>query len=258
MDTVITAIKPGGAADRDGKLRIGDIILSINGQPCRGQTLNQISSHLTNPKIEAFVVLQRKTPSSQDTTLNGNISQLPYGDTSIDGVHDIVELTRDENHSLGLSIVGGIDHCSHPFGVNNPGIFVSKIATNSPAALCGKLRIGDRILSVNKETVEKATHGDAIKALKNSGKHLVLTIRHEPQPKGLQEVHFTRRLNQPIGLNICGGIHSPPANMNDLTDEGIFIEKIEKDSVADESGKLRVGMRILEINDDSLLGCKQI
>jgi C-terminal processing protease CtpA/Prc len=261
IDTIITAIKPGGAADRDGKLRIGDIILSINGQPCRGLTLNQISAQLTNSKVEAFVVLQRKTsPSLLDTTLNNgyNISQLPYGDTSIDGVHDIVELTRDENHSLGLSIVGGIDHCSHPFGVNNPGIFVSKIASNSPAALCGKLRIGDRILSVNKETVEKATHADAIKALKNSGKHLVLTIRHEPQPKGLQEVFFTRRLNQPIGLNICGGIHSPPANMNDLTDEGIFIEKIEKDSVADESGKLKIGMRILEINDDSLLGCKQI
>lgn len=28
---------------------------------------------------------------------------------------------------LGLSIVGGSDHASHPFGVNEPGIFVSKV-----------------------------------------------------------------------------------------------------------------------------------
>jgi len=28
---------------------------------------------------------------------------------------------------LGLSIVGGIDHTSHPFGVDNPGIFISKV-----------------------------------------------------------------------------------------------------------------------------------
>ena len=28
---------------------------------------------------------------------------------------------------LGLSIVGGSDHASHPFGVNEPGVFVSKV-----------------------------------------------------------------------------------------------------------------------------------
>lgn len=29
---------------------------------------------------------------------------------------------------LGLSIVGGSDHASHPFGVNEPGVFISKVA----------------------------------------------------------------------------------------------------------------------------------
>ena len=28
---------------------------------------------------------------------------------------------------LGLSIVGGLDHTSHPFGVDEPGIFISKV-----------------------------------------------------------------------------------------------------------------------------------
>jgi hypothetical protein len=28
---------------------------------------------------------------------------------------------------LGLSIVGGVDHSSHPFGADEPGIFVSKV-----------------------------------------------------------------------------------------------------------------------------------
>ena len=28
---------------------------------------------------------------------------------------------------LGLSIVGGSDHASHPFGVDEPGVFVSKV-----------------------------------------------------------------------------------------------------------------------------------
>lgn len=28
---------------------------------------------------------------------------------------------------LGLSIVGGSDHASHPFGINEPGVFISKV-----------------------------------------------------------------------------------------------------------------------------------
>ena len=29
---------------------------------------------------------------------------------------------------LGLSIVGGVDHTSHPFGIHQPGVFVSKVS----------------------------------------------------------------------------------------------------------------------------------
>lgn len=28
---------------------------------------------------------------------------------------------------LGLSIIGGIDHACHPFGADEPGIFISKV-----------------------------------------------------------------------------------------------------------------------------------
>lgn len=30
--------------------------------------------------------------------------------------------------SLGLSIVGGVDHVSQPFGANEPGVFISKVS----------------------------------------------------------------------------------------------------------------------------------
>ena len=48
---------------------------------------------------------------------------------------------------LGLSIVGGIDHSSHPFGIEEPGIFISKIVPDGAASRTS-LRIGDRILAV--------------------------------------------------------------------------------------------------------------
>lgn len=72
-----------------------------------------------------------------------------------------MDLVR-ENHSLGLSIVGGSDHSSHPFGVNAPGVFISKITANSPAARSQKLRIGDRILFVNDVDVRNAKHQTAV------------------------------------------------------------------------------------------------
>ena len=70
-------------------------------------------------------------------------------------------MTREEN-SLGLSIVGGSDHSSHPFGVNAPGVFISKISLNSPAARSQRLRIGDRILEVNGTDVRNARHQSAV------------------------------------------------------------------------------------------------
>uniref|UniRef100_A0A7E5A261 PDZ domain-containing protein n=1 Tax=Panagrellus redivivus TaxID=6233 RepID=A0A7E5A261_PANRE len=247
-EMVITGLKPGGAAEKDGKLRPGDVLLTVNGKSTRGMTMQDVSHQLTNIPGEVYVVVERFH--------NSHINS--YGPSPIDNTVDTVELQRDSNHSLGLSIVGGIDHCSHPFGVMNPGVFISKIASDSPAAICGKLRIGDRILTVNRENVEKARHNEAVMALKHSGPVLRLTVRHEPQPRGLREVVFRRRISEPIGLSICGGINSPAANPNDSTDEGIFIEKVEPGSSADECGSLKPGLRILEINDDSLLGFTQV
>jgi protein scribble len=133
-----------------------------------------------------------------------------------------VELGRDpQKNSLGLSVVGGVDHCSHPFGVDRPGVFISKIANDSPAYHSGRLRIGDRILRVNGKSIESAKHNEAVNALKCAGEVLRLSVRHEPQPPGLREVRFKKAAEgEHIGISICGGINSPSANPADRTDEG--------------------------------------
>uniref|UniRef100_A0A914DC39 PDZ domain-containing protein n=1 Tax=Acrobeloides nanus TaxID=290746 RepID=A0A914DC39_9BILA len=278
---MISSITPKGPADQNGKIQVGDHILSINGTNVRGATLDQALALLTGSHgNEIYLVVQRDTgarvsspirrsPASttlpktatsptNGTTSFGSTRPLPYGDKSLDNIVEEVELVRDEKNSLGLSVVGGIDHCSHPFGTENPGVFISKIANNSPAARSSRLRVGDRILSVNGKNVEQSKHNEAVEALKKSGQVLKLRVRHDPQPLGLREVVFRRRSNAPIGLSICGGINSPPANPHDSTDEGIFIERVEKGSAADESARLKPGLRILEVNDDSLLGCTQM
>ena len=54
---------------------------------------------------------------------------------------------------LGLSIIGGVDHSSAPFGGEEPGVFVSKIVKGGAASKT-PLRIGDRILQVGAQCPE--------------------------------------------------------------------------------------------------------
>ncbi|VDM74759.1 unnamed protein product [Strongylus vulgaris] len=95
-----------------------------------------------------------------------------------------------DGKSLGLSIVGGCDHSSHPFGVDRPGVFISKIAANSPAA----------------RDIRKAHHIEAV----------------EVGFIGLRDC----KDGQSLGISIHGGVGKPAANPADERDEGIFIEKV--------------------------------
>uniref|UniRef100_A0AAF5PL35 PDZ domain-containing protein n=1 Tax=Wuchereria bancrofti TaxID=6293 RepID=A0AAF5PL35_WUCBA len=268
---VISCIASGGAAERDGKLRVGDRVLSINGTNMKGARHDQAVALLTGHSgSDIYLVVQRdranqtvtippSSPSLSSKTLAveriSPLRKCGFGDPSWDGKTEEVELVRD-NHSLGLSIVGGSDHSSHPFGVNAPGVFISKITPNSPAGRSQRLRIGDRILSVNNINIRTAKHQTAVEALKQNDRTVRLLVIHEPQPPGLRQVTIKRNVGEALGLNICGGIGSPPANPLDKSDEGIFIEKVERNGPAAVSS-LSVGTRILEVNDESLLGCSQ-
>lgn len=53
---------------------------------------------------------------------------------------------------------------------------------------------------------------------------------------------------------IKGGLQGQPGNPNDLSDEGVFISKINPDGIASKDPRLRVGQRIIEVNGLSLLG----
>lgn len=226
----------------------------ISFQQHRPTTPSQLTN---NTSFTSLPIAVNNTITTTTTPKLPNAADLLYGDSQLDGVIEQVELVRDSKNSLGLSIVGGLDHCSHPFGSpSNRGVFISKITTNSPAELSRRLRIGDRILRVNDIDISNAMHNEAVEALKRTSRSLRLTICHESQPKGLRSVIIHRHEFQPLGLSICGGIGSKPVNLEDLTDEGIFIERIESDGPADQSCVgLTVGTRILEVNDDSLLGC---
>ncbi|KAK8394977.1 hypothetical protein O3P69_006032 [Scylla paramamosain] len=332
----ISRITEGGAAAKDGKLRVGDRVISINGVDLDGARHDQAVSMLTG--IERFVrlVVHRETlvtPGQGNTSSrtsprvfgaprpytglysagsymanrpsytgyrraqpggrisSSNLSEANYsGQTSpaaspatttrqpqkqagsqeplappttttttedpfAAGTTQEVTLYKDGG-PLGLSIIGGSDHFCVPFGTSpdDPGIYISKITAGGAAHKTGKLRMGDRILMVNGVDMSGATHQDAVMALLNPPNEITLTVRHDPQPKGLKEVVIKKQVGERLGMNIKGGVQGSPGNPLDKSDEGVFISKINSNGAVHRDGRLKVGLRLLEVNDSSLLG----
>ncbi|CAB3250748.1 unnamed protein product [Arctia plantaginis] len=159
-----------------------------------------------------------------------------------------------EGGSLGFSIIGGTDHSCVPFGGKEPGIFISHVVPGGVAARSGKLRMGDRLIKVNGTELTGATHRDAVQLLLQPGPTLMLSVRHDPLPQGFQELTIVKQDGEKLGMHIKGGLNGQRGNPNDPNDEGVFISKINSGGAARRDGRLKVGMRLLEVNGVSLLG----
>ncbi|XP_011311698.1 protein lap4 isoform X2 [Fopius arisanus] len=166
-------------------------------------------------------------------------------------IEDVILLKEG---SLGFSIIGGTDHSCTPFGSKEPGIFVSHVVPGGIAAKSGKLRMGDRILKVNGTDVTKATHQEAVMELLRPGDSIVLTVQHDPLPESYQEMVIVKESGEKLGMHIKGGLRGQRGNPLDRSDEGVFISKINSGGAAKRDGRLKVGMRLLEVNGTSLLG----
>ncbi|XP_048477702.1 protein lap4 isoform X6 [Plutella xylostella] len=159
-----------------------------------------------------------------------------------------------EGGSLGFSIIGGTDHSCVPFGGKEPGIFISHVVPGGVAARSGKLRMGDRLVKVNGNELTGATHRDAVQLLLQPGSTLTLSVRHDPLPQGFQDLTIVKQEGEKLGMHIKGGLNGQRGNPNDPNDEGVFISKINSGGAARRDGRLKVGMRLLEVNGVSLLG----
>eukprot|EP00057_Strongylocentrotus_purpuratus_P009133 XP_011663607.1 PREDICTED: protein scribble homolog isoform X12 [Strongylocentrotus purpuratus] len=258
----ISRISEGGAADRTGALSVGDKVLKINNVEMAEARHETAVALLTKSK-EIDLVIMRETmeiehheplvkhdPPEFRYRMNGPNSNGPPEELEIEEV--FLKRTRGP---LGLSIVGGIDHSSHPFGGDEPGIFISKIVPNGSAASTN-LRVGDRLLVVNNKEMKGATHQFAVNTLLSNSEHIQLVVRHDPPPKGLIEIKVPKAPGEKLGISIRGGNKGHPGNPLDRGDEGIFISKVNEVGAAARDGRLRVGQRILEVNSQSMLGSR--
>ncbi|XP_051630707.1 protein scribble homolog isoform X24 [Manacus candei] len=274
----ISRIAEGGAAHRDGILHIGDRVISINGVDMTEARHDQAVALLTAASPTIVLLVEREGSEQPGEGASPGVPRVRMhspppppgpGDSPPEetpapqrnhlsrGLED--QYPIEEIHlvkaggPLGLSIVGGSDHSSHPFGIHEPGVFISKVIPRGLASRSG-LRVGDRILEVNGIDLRHATHQEAVNALLSNAQELTMLVRRDPPPPGMQEICIEKAPGEKLGISIRGGAKGHAGNPFDPTDEGIFISKVSSSGAAARDGRLKVGMRILEVNHQSLLG----
>ncbi|XP_074478249.1 protein scribble homolog isoform X10 [Sebastes fasciatus] len=271
----ISRIAEGGSAHRDSTLHVGDRVISINGVDMTEARHDQAVALLTgtSPTISLLVERDPNAPGGSPGQNRARAHSPPppepsdSPDQEEDGLnlhgnnlsrmedeYPIEEVTLLKSGGpLGLSIVGGSDHASHPFGINEPGVFISKVIPHGLACESG-LRVGDRILEVNAIDLRHATHQEAVRALLANKQEIRMLVRRDPSPPGMQEIVIQKQPGEKLGISIRGGAKGHAGNPFDPTDEGIFISKVSSSGAAARDSRLQVGMRILEVNNHSLLG----
>ncbi|XP_059369640.1 protein scribble homolog isoform X14 [Carassius carassius] len=269
----ISRIAEGGAAHKDNILHVGDRVITINGVDMTEARHDQAVLLLTGTSPTITLLVERDQASAGGASPRTRPHSPPPPEPSdspeqeegeehlgnhlncpMEDEYPIEEVTLIKaGGPLGLSIVGGSDHASHPFGINEPGVFISKVIPNGLASQSG-LRVGNRILEVNTTDLRHATHQEAVRALLSNKQEIRMLVRRDPSPPGMQEIVIHKQPGEKLGISIRGGAKGHAGNPFDPTDEGIFISKVSSSGAAARDGRLQMGMRILEVGNNSLLG----
>ncbi|XP_006879836.1 PREDICTED: inaD-like protein [Elephantulus edwardii] len=200
----ISDIVKGGAADLDGRLIQGDQILSVNGEDMRSASQETVATVLKCAQglvqLEIGRLQAGSWPSSRKTSHTSQGSQpsthnffIPSITPCITSLQSLVgpkrasspssqnsgtdtgprtvEIIRDVNDALGISIAGGK---GSPLG--EIPIFIAMIQASGVAARTQKLKVGDRIVSINGQPLDGLSHGDVVNLLKNAYGRIILQV----------------------------------------------------------------------------------
>ncbi|MBN3297484.1 LNX1 ligase, partial [Amia calva] len=191
----ITSVQPVGCLHRDGTIRTGDVLLSINGVDLTQLTYNEAVSVLKAQAAQSTVVLkvvetlfeqaeeEEEGQSADQEELQ--LLEMPREDdltwaplwtrwlglpSQLHWCRDII-LHKTNNESWGFSIVGGYEENNgqQPF-------FIKTIVPGTPAHFDSRLKCGDEIVAVNGATTGGMNNSSLIPMLKLQKNKVTLTV----------------------------------------------------------------------------------
>uniref|UniRef100_A0A4W5MVZ9 Membrane associated guanylate kinase, WW and PDZ domain containing 1 n=1 Tax=Hucho hucho TaxID=62062 RepID=A0A4W5MVZ9_9TELE len=187
MPHKIGRIIEGSPADRCGKLKVGDRILSVNGCSITNKSHSDIvnlikeagntvslriipgdessnASLLTNAEKIATIT----TTHTPQTATEPRLVSMKISINKQDAEFYSVDLERDSK-GFGFSLRGGREY--------NMDLYVLRLAEDGAAVRNGKMRVGDEILEINGESTKNMKHARAIELIKNGGRRARLVLK---------------------------------------------------------------------------------
>ncbi|XP_072928604.1 glutamate receptor-interacting protein 2 isoform X2 [Hemitrygon akajei] len=152
---VVTHVRLGGPADREGTLKVGDRLLSVDGIPLHNVSHGEAMNILRQCGQEAVYQIEYDV-NVMDSVINASGPLL-------------VEITKTPGCPLGISLSSGMHHNKHV-------IILDKIKAASIVDRCGALHVGDYILSIDGVSTEHCTLMEATQLLTNASDHVKLEI----------------------------------------------------------------------------------
>ncbi|XP_064277974.1 membrane-associated guanylate kinase, WW and PDZ domain-containing protein 2 isoform X3 [Passer domesticus] len=207
---LIGAVIAMGSADRDGRLHPGDELVYVDGIPVAGKTHRYVIDlmhnaarngqvNLTvrrkvlptgepcpeNGRSPGSVSTHHSSPRSDYTTyansnhaVSSSTATPPEGFASHSLQTSDVVIHRKENEGFGFVIISSLNRPESGATITVPHK-IGRIIDGSPADRCAKLKVGDRILAVNGQSIINMPHADIVKLIKDAG--LSVTLRIIPQ-----------------------------------------------------------------------------
>ncbi|XP_048879823.1 glutamate receptor-interacting protein 2 isoform X3 [Brienomyrus brachyistius] len=227
---LIRFIEPDSSAERCGLLQVGDRLLSINSIPTEDGTLEEANQLLRDAALANKVTLEVEFDVAE--------SVIPSSGT----FH--VKLPKKRGVELGITISAS----------KKPGepLIISDIKKGSVAHRTGTLEPGDKLLTIDNVRLVNCSTEDAMQILQQSEDLVKLKIRKDEDNSDEQEtsgsIIYTvelKRYGGPLGITISG---------TEEPFDPIVISGLTKRGLAERTGAIHVGDRILAINSVSLKG----
>ncbi|TMS39284.1 hypothetical protein L596_005833 [Steinernema carpocapsae] len=232
----ITYLRPGFFAHRCDQLQVGERIRSVNGIAVGDLNHEQVLTVLRSAGDRVQLEIEYD--------LNDGCFSRPQN--TMNKCTDIA--LEKEGGSFGLTLRGGAFGPDH---TKSRPITVTNIRVGGPAHREGRLRVGDRIISINGIDVYSATLAVTQKLLQECRDTVTLTVEYdvsvlETVKKARGPLLIEIDKNPGVDLGVVLAIRTNELSLPAM--QSIIVEDVIPATVADRCGAVHIGDEILAID----------